>query len=253
MKCRTLAAVAILLQFYALPFASARTWGISNYEKDPNKNHGHVFGAYANYKGYQDPDISETLGLPSPLYNPTYATYDVIVLVTKTSSKIEGTELIEKGQRIRVYIREAALNELDPSQTRFILPNYDRSSGLLFYWKVSTGRTGSATPSGFFVPQKFSSEHASSLYEDAPMPWAVFFDGNVATHATLRDNYAFLGSRASHGCVRLEEQRAEDLFHLIGNVGLGEVDGITQDGRWVLDTKGNPQKGILYKTLIIIN
>ena len=68
-----------------------------------------------------------------------------------------------------------------------------------YTWAVSTGVHG--TPSGTFRPQSLSRNHRSSLFNNAPMPYSIFYDGNYAIHGT--NQISRLGGRASKGCVRL--------------------------------------------------
>ena len=84
------------------------------------------------------------------------------------------------------------------------------------------------------------------------MPWAVFFNGNIATHGIFDGNIDLLGSRASAGCVRLEPNRARALFHLIGNSGTGWVDEINANGFRTLGIDGKPLKKWGYRTLVIV-
>ena len=64
---------------------------------------------------------------------------------------------------------------------------------------VSTGRKGHRTPSGSFAAHGKERIHYSSLYDDAPMPWAVQIDGNVFIHGfTSVPRFP-----ASHGCIRV--------------------------------------------------
>jgi lipoprotein-anchoring transpeptidase ErfK/SrfK len=86
-----------------------------------------------------------------------------------------------------------------------------------YRWPVSTGVTGFDTPTGTFHPFYLSREHKSSLYEDAPMPWSVFFNADVAIHGTFEQRA--LGRRASHGCVRVHPVYAELFFKQVLEVG----------------------------------
>lgn len=89
-------------------------------------------------------------------------------------------------------------------------------------WPVSTGRSGHATPRGeFYGVQWFSPNHKSSLYNDAPMPWAVFFNGNIAFHGTTSTSR--LGSPASHGCIRLSNANARQLYEALHAAGAGSL------------------------------
>lgn len=86
-----------------------------------------------------------------------------------------------------------------------------------YRWPVSTGLDGYNTPTGTFRPFYMSKDHISSLYEDAPMPWSVFFNGDVAIHGTFSQRA--LGRRASHGCVRVHPVYAELFYKQVLAVG----------------------------------
>jgi lipoprotein-anchoring transpeptidase ErfK/SrfK len=86
-----------------------------------------------------------------------------------------------------------------------------------FVWKVSTGKTGFETPTGAYKPTWLSIDHRSKTYDDAPMPFAVFFKGGYAIHAT--DAVGRLGKPASHGCVRLSKDNAAMFFKLVDAYG----------------------------------
>lgn len=88
-------------------------------------------------------------------------------------------------------------------------------------WPVSTARTGKCTPLGDFVPEWLSRYHRSTLYDGAPMPFSIFFEGDYAIHGT--DQLDRLGRPASAGCIRLHPDHAEILFGMVQQVGLGET------------------------------
>ena len=88
-----------------------------------------------------------------------------------------------------------------------------------YTWAVSTGLHG--TPSGTFRPQSLSRYHRSSLFNNAPMPYSIFYDGNYAIHGT--DQVGRLGRPASKGCVRLHPSNAAVLFSLVQKEGLGNI------------------------------
>lgn len=89
----------------------------------------------------------------------------------------------------------------------------EQDGRMLYEWKVSTGRKDSWTPNGTFSVQSLSKNHRSSIYGNAPMPYSVFFNGNVAIHGTTEPE--LLGQRASHGCVRLKTEHAAMLFRMV--------------------------------------
>lgn len=97
-----------------------------------------------------------------------------------------------------------------------------RAGEVLHEWPVSTARVGKVTPVGSFQPQWLARYHQSSLYDDAPMPWSIFFSGNYAIHGTTAVER--LGAPASAGCVRLAPENAEVLFELVREVGKEETE-----------------------------
>jgi lipoprotein-anchoring transpeptidase ErfK/SrfK len=84
---------------------------------------------------------------------------------------------------------------------------------LLYTWPVSTARRGKVTPTGQWHGQFLSRHHRSSRYNNAPMPYAIFFNGNYAIHGT--DHLKQLGRPASAGCVRLHPSNAKILFNMV--------------------------------------
>jgi hypothetical protein len=91
-----------------------------------------------------------------------------------------------------------------------------------YSWPVSTGTKGYATPAGSFRPFRLEEDHYSKEWDDAPMPHSIFF--TAAGHAIHGTNAVRrLGSRASHGCVRLAPANAATLFELVRSEGLGRT------------------------------
>lgn len=91
-------------------------------------------------------------------------------------------------------------------------------NGLKKYtWDVSTARNGKVTPTGTWNAQWLSKYHKSSIYNNAPMPYSIFYDGNFAIHGT--DQIGRLGTPASSGCVRLHPENAAVLFAMVEQVG----------------------------------
>lgn len=88
----------------------------------------------------------------------------------------------------------------------------------IYTFDVSTGRKGYTTPTGSFKPIRMHKMWYSSKYENAPMPYSIFFHGGYAIHGTT--DIAHLGQIASHGCVRLHPDNAEALFNLVNQVGM---------------------------------
>lgn len=94
-------------------------------------------------------------------------------------------------------------------------------------WAVSTGREGYDTPTGTYTPYWLSRDHRSQKYDDAPMPFAVFFKGGYAVHGTT--SLGMLGRRASHGCVRLSPANARHFFELVQQHGLSGSKVVIHD------------------------
>jgi lipoprotein-anchoring transpeptidase ErfK/SrfK len=87
-----------------------------------------------------------------------------------------------------------------------------------YKWKVSTARKGYVTPVGTYRAQWADKDHRSRKYNNAPMPYSIFFKGGYAVHGT--EAVRHLGKPASHGCVRLLPDHAETFFSMVKRVGL---------------------------------
>ena len=94
-----------------------------------------------------------------------------------------------------------------------------------YTWPVSTGLGN--TPSGSYRPQILSRNHRSTLFNNAPMPFAIFYSGHYAIHGTTA--VAQLGRRASKGCVRLHPSNAAVLFALVQKHGSANTRILVQD------------------------
>ncbi|TVS04048.1 MAG: L,D-transpeptidase [Rhodobacteraceae bacterium] len=92
---------------------------------------------------------------------------------------------------------------------------------LLYEWPVSTARSGKITPTGQWRPQWLSRNHRSSRYNNAPMPYSVFYSGHYAIHGTNEINR--LGRPASAGCVRLHPDNARKFFDMVRAEGMEQT------------------------------
>ncbi|MDR6951860.1 lipoprotein-anchoring transpeptidase ErfK/SrfK [Ancylobacter sp. 3268] len=90
-----------------------------------------------------------------------------------------------------------------------------------FSWPVSTARTGYLTPTGSFRPQRLHRSYFSRKYDNAPMPYAVFFHRGWAIHGT--NDLRRLGRPASHGCIRLAPAHAGTFYRLIRQYGRADT------------------------------
>lgn len=92
---------------------------------------------------------------------------------------------------------------------------------MIYIWAVSTGRDGFETPTGSWHAQRKHLMWLSRTYDNAPMPFAVFFFDGYAIHGT--NAVSRLGHRASHGCVRVTTSNANKFYDLVTEVGLAET------------------------------
>ncbi|HET9257185.1 MAG TPA: L,D-transpeptidase [Pseudonocardiaceae bacterium] len=73
---------------------------------------------------------------------------------------------------------------------------------------VATGKSGAPTHVGMFRVFWKDLHHRSSLFNNAPMPYSVFFDGGEAFH---EDSTTVL----SHGCVHLAHSAARTFYNTL--------------------------------------
>ena len=81
-------------------------------------------------------------------------------------------------------------------------------SGTVSYGPVpiTSGKPGYETPPGVFKVSYKDRDHRSSVYNNAPMPYSVFFNDGIAFHAgSLQEE--------SHGCIHLSRQAAKTFFY----------------------------------------
>jgi hypothetical protein len=125
------------------------------------------------------------------------------------------------------FLLAAGLAGLSAQARADILINIDKSAQrmtvskdgrMLYNWPVSTGKTGHATPSGSFRAFRMERDHFSKEWDDAPMPYSIFFTKiGHAIHGTYSKN---IGLPVSHGCVRLSVGNAEKLYDLVQREGV---------------------------------
>jgi hypothetical protein len=112
--------------------------------------------------------------------------------------------------------RAAVQITIDKSTQQMIV---ERDGRPLYQWPVSTGRAGFDTPSGKFRAFRMERDHFSKEWDDAPMPFSIFFtEKGHAIHGYLDTKN--IGRPASHGCVRLTPANAEKLFALVQEDGV---------------------------------
>ena len=99
---------------------------------------------------------------------------------------------------------------------------------LIDSFKVSTGmekkyRTPdmSVRPSGpLFIKYTSKKYPAGNYHGLGNMPYAVFIRGGYAIHGTTTGNFSRLGTKASHGCIRLHPVNAKIFYELVKKIGL---------------------------------
>lgn len=92
------------------------------------------------------------------------------------------------------------------------------SNGAVVYGpvQITHGRKGYATPPGTFRVSFKDINHASSLFESAPMPYSVFFNGGIAFHqGSLR--------LKSHGCIHLSRAAARTFYNSLARGDVVQV------------------------------
>ncbi|MGH1571811.1 L,D-transpeptidase family protein [Methylobacterium sp. P31] len=100
---------------------------------------------------------------------------------------------------------------------------------LRYAWAVSTARAPYRTPAGTFRPLWLAKVHYSKEWDDAPMPYSIFFTGaGHAIHSSRATRQ--LGRPASHGCVRLAPSHAAALFTLVRAEGVGTTKVVITNG-----------------------
>lgn len=78
---------------------------------------------------------------------------------------------------------------------------------------VTHGKAGYETPPGTFKVTFKDIDHKSSVFNNAPMPYSVFFNGGIAFHqGSLQQK--------SHGCVHLSKSAAQKFY---GGLRPGDV------------------------------
>ncbi|MBX3577166.1 MAG: L,D-transpeptidase [Rhizobiaceae bacterium] len=96
-----------------------------------------------------------------------------------------------------------------------------RHGQVIYEWDVSTARRGYITPRGEWRPYRQHVMWRSRKYDNAPMPYAVFYHAGYAIHGTTA--VGRLGTPASHGCVRLMTSNAKIFHDLVKEIGPGNT------------------------------
>ncbi len=120
-----------------------------------------------------------------------------------------------------------------------VFAEIDKSSQTLYLFiageltdsfKVSTGIKKRETPNLDLSPRgpilmKYTSKKfpGGNYNHLGNMPYAVFLRGGYAIHGTTTGNFSKLGTRASHGCIRLHPDNAKVFYELVKLAGLSQT------------------------------
>ncbi|HMB65917.1 MAG TPA: L,D-transpeptidase family protein [Patescibacteria group bacterium] len=105
----------------------------------------------------------------------------------------------DRGVKFLVYLEEQALGV------------YNDQGDLQKWYAISSGRKGHSTPTGFFRISRKDKNHRSKTYPKpdggTPMPYALNFYADYWIHVGKLP-----GRPDSHGCIRLMEDDAREIF-----------------------------------------
>lgn len=149
-------------------------------------------------------------------------------LETGLSSHLDTSELKNKAETCK---RNGCKVFLDVSVSTQIGSIY--VDGVLKYSvKVSTGSRAHPTPTSGYLDNhpngRVYDKYTSGKFPGGDynglgnMPYAVFIKGGFAVHGTGRSNWPKLGTRASHGCVRMHPDNARIFNRLVRSVGVAQ-------------------------------
>ena len=110
--------------------------------------------------------------------------------------------------------RNEVIAKINISDQRMYVYKADK---LLYKWKISSGKKGHGTPRGRFKAISTVAKYHSRKYNNALMPYSVFFKSGYAIHGT--NSVSRLGKPASHGCIRLRTSNAKKFYTLVKRVG----------------------------------
>jgi lipoprotein-anchoring transpeptidase ErfK/SrfK len=144
------------------------------------------------------------------------------------AAKPEHVDHSEPAPRNTVGPKVIVRADLSTQQMHVVFPDGSEAD-----WPIASGRPGLDTPDGHYKPQWIDPDHVSKQYQDAPMPYAVFFD--LKGHAIHGSYEKTFGKAVSHGCIRLQVQNAKKLFEAVKVSGADiEVTGRAPRGRGAL-------------------
>lgn len=119
-----------------------------------------------------------------------------------------GPKMLKPGQYVWRDVPESAGPERVVMSLSDQMAYFYRGNTLVAASTISSGRDDKPTPTGVFSVLTKTPMHHSNKYDNAPMPFAQFFESHgIAMHAGYNP-----GHPASHGCVRLPSAFAKKLY-----------------------------------------
>jgi len=119
-----------------------------------------------------------------------------------------GPKLLKPGQYVWRDVPESAGSERVVVSLGDQMAYLYRGETLVAASTISSGRDDKPTPDGVFSILSKTPMWRSKKYDNAPMPFAQFFDpAGIAMHAGYNP-----GTPASHGCIRLPLAFAKKLY-----------------------------------------
>lgn len=119
-----------------------------------------------------------------------------------------GPKILKPGQYVWRDVPESAGPERVVISLSDQMAYLYRGDSLMAATTISSGREDKPTPTGIFSVFSKKPMYRSKKYDNAPMPFAQFFDpAGIAMHAGVNP-----GHPASHGCVRLPGAFAKKLY-----------------------------------------
>lgn len=119
-----------------------------------------------------------------------------------------GPKMLKPGQYVWRDVPDSAGPERVVMSLSDQMAYFYRGDTLVAASTISSGRDDKPTPTGVFSVLTKTPMHHSNKYDNAPMPFAQFFESHgIAMHAGYNP-----GHPASHGCVRLPSAFAKKLY-----------------------------------------
>ncbi|MNK12044.1 L,D-transpeptidase catalytic domain [compost metagenome] len=161
-----------------------------------------------------DPNVEETLKFYDRIYeeetgkSPFISDEDPGISGCRRSACTVWLQIVKSSQRAYLYM----------------------NGSLSSSWAVSTGISGYGTPNFDKHPNgRIYDRYTSKKFPGGDwkglgnMPYAVFISGGFAVHGTPEGNWPKLGSRASHGCIRMHPDNGYRFNRLVRQYGVRNV------------------------------